>query len=57
VFCCQTVAIAGRKNEKEENPEACLKYQAIRLGDNFGDGPMTVDDTQRDLFQDGENLF
>jgi hypothetical protein len=41
----------------EDNPEARLKYQAMRLGDNFGDGPLTVDDMQKDLFQSGENPF
>jgi len=41
----------------ENNPEARLNLQAMRLGDNVGDGAVTADDMQRDLFQDAESTF
>jgi hypothetical protein len=41
----------------EDNPEARLKYQAMRLGDSFGDGPVTVDDLQKNLFEKSEAPF
>jgi hypothetical protein len=41
----------------DDNLEAGFNHQAMYLGDNFGDGPVTPDDIQKDLFQDRENPF
>lgn len=41
----------------DENWELRLQYQAMRLGDNFADGPVTADDLQNDLFAASEVPF
>jgi hypothetical protein len=37
--------------------KARLEPRSMRLGDNFGDGPVTPDDLQDDLFRRSENPF
>lgn len=41
----------------EENVEARLQHMVMCLSDNFGDGPVTVDDLQGDLLATSENPF
>lgn len=41
----------------EEDSEARLKHQAMVAGDNTGNGPVTPDDLQDDLFHTSKNPF
>lgn len=41
----------------EDIPKVRLNHQALRLGDHAGDGPVIVDDAEKDLVSDIRNPF